>query len=289
MSPNRNHGKPLGGAFGNFKMGSEMAGAAFDAEQQYKSSLCEVLDSTKVNSRIFTNATKVITPPTEYLNRKRGSIFQKNVELNSIGKFVAPVFEKSQSDTENILKLLQDSFLTKHLTDNDRQTLANAMKQQHFEHDELIIKYGAIGDKYFVLSEGTVKVKVYEPGSLPSDPNLESLIKIEKQLSANPNMIGFGEIALLMNDKRTASVIAQGSCSCWVLSADVFKNIIAQNTLRKRSINLNYLNQVNLFKKLEIHEKMKLIDGLEVLQVKKGEFVFHEGEIGNQFFIIEEG
>lgn len=69
-----------------------------------------------------------MAPPTEYLNRKRGSIFQKNVELNQIGKFVAPVFEKSQDDTDSILHLLQDSFLTNSLTDNDRLTLANAMK-----------------------------------------------------------------------------------------------------------------------------------------------------------------
>jgi CRP-like cAMP-binding protein len=57
-------------------------------------------------------------------------------------------------------------------------------------------------------------------------------------------MIGFGEIALLLNDKRTASVIAIGEegCDTWVLSADVFKHIIASNTLRRRNINLSYLN-----------------------------------------------
>jgi CRP-like cAMP-binding protein len=40
-------------------------------------------------------------------------------------------------------------------------------------------------------------------------------------------MIGFGEIALLLNDKRTASVIAIDEVDCWVLTADVFKHIIA--------------------------------------------------------------
>ena len=181
--------------------------------------------------------------------------------------------------------------MTKHLTQKDHITLTNAMYSQHFTHEQLIIKYGDIGDKYFVLSKGTVKVKVYEPGTSPFDPELESKIKFEKILSAEKNMIGFGEIALLMNDKRTASVIAQGEsgCDCWVLSADVFKHIIAQNTLSRRNINLNYLNQVDLFKSLEIHEKMKLIDGLSILQLKKGEFVFHQGDVGEEFFIIEQG
>jgi cAMP-dependent protein kinase regulator len=104
-------------------------------------------------------------------------------------------------------------------------------------------------------------------------------------------MIGFGEIALLQNDRRTASIIAiedQG-CDCWVLSADVFKHIIAQNNLRRRGLNLTYLNQVELFKGLETYEKLKIIDGLKIQTFKQGEFVFREGEVGNEFFIIEEG
>jgi len=102
-------------------------------------------------------------------------------------------------------------------------------------------------------------------------------------------MIGFGESALLLNDRRTASVMAAGEepCQCWVLSADVFKQIIAQNALKKRSINLNYLNQVNLFRNLEVAEKMRLIDGLGTQEYQKGDFVFHEGDVGEEFFIIE--
>jgi cAMP-dependent protein kinase regulator len=120
---------------------------------------------------------------------------------------------------------------------------------------------------------------------------LEQKLTIEKELSAEPKMIGFGEIALLLNDKRTASVIATGESgsNCWVLSADVFKHIIAQNTLRRRGLNLGYLNHVQLFKNLETYDKMKLIDGLKQQLIPKGDFVFKEGDIGNEFFIIEQG
>ena len=40
--------------------------------------------------------------------------------------------------------------------------------------------YGDIGDKYYILATGEVTVKVYEPGTSPSDPCLESKIIIEK-------------------------------------------------------------------------------------------------------------
>lgn len=102
-------------------------------------------------------------------------------------------------------------------------------------------------------------------------------------------MIGFGEIALLMNSKRTASIIAKSDCQCWALTADVFKHIIAQNTLRRRNINLKNLDQVSLFKGLEQYEKLKLIDGLQMITFEKDKFVFHEGDTGDMFYIIESG
>ena len=61
-------------------------------------------------------------------------------------------------------------------------------------------------------------------------------------------MIGFGEIALLYNDKRTASVTALTECEAWVLSGDVFKHIIAQHSIRRRNISLEYLDKVEIFK-----------------------------------------
>ncbi len=48
------------------------------------------------------------------------------------------------------------------------------------------------------------------------------------------------------------------------MSADVFKHIIAQNNVRRRGLNLTYLNQVELFKSLETYEKLKIIDGLKI-------------------------
>lgn len=114
-----------------------------------------------------------------------------------------------------------------------------------------------MGSEYFVMAEGKVKVTVYKPGTNANDPALESHIAFEKFLETRPGhpdlgeMIGFGEIALLYNDKRTASITAVTDCQTWVLSGDVFKQIIALNSIRRRNISLEYLDKVDLFKPLE--------------------------------------
>ena len=105
----------------------------------------------------------------------------------------------------------------------------------------------------------------------------------------NDEMIGFGEIALLYNDKRTATITAISDCETWVLSGDVFKQIIALNSIRRRNISLEYLDKVELFQGLEKYDKLKLIDGLKVVNMAKGEYVFHQGDKGDHFYIIEEG
>jgi len=153
-----------------------------------------------------------------------------------------------------------------------------------------------MGSEYFVLGKGQVRVTVYEPNTDPNDPKLSEKIAIEKVLEVNVNfdgsvdeMIGFGEIALLYNDKRTASITAITDCETWVLSGDVFKQIIAANSIHRRNISLEYLDKVELFKSLERLDKLRLIDGLKMMQMGPGEFVFHQDDKGDHFFVIEEG
>ena len=69
----------------------------------------------------------------------------------------------------------------------------------------------------------------------------------------------------------------------------MFKAIIAAGAIQRRNISLQYLNNVDLFKGLEQYEKLKLIDGLKVVHVEADEYIFHEGDHGDHFYIIEEG
>lgn len=108
------------------------------------------------------------------------------------------------------------------------------------------------------------------------------------QQPADP-MIGFGEIALLYNDKRTASVTALTNCEAWVLSGDVFKHIIAAHSLQRRTLSLEYLDKVQLFKPLETYQRLKLIDGLKQATFQDKQFIFHKGDAGELFYIIEQG
>ena len=205
------------------------------------------------------------------------------------------MLEKPQADIDALCAIFKTSFLTSNLGPEQHLTLANSMHKRHFAIGECIIRYGDIGNEYYVMRWGTCKVTVYAEGTNPKALDLETKIKFMKTLKADPEgaeklpMIGFGEIALLYNDKRTASITAVTEVEAWVLKGDVYKSIVAAHSINRRNIQMQYLDKISLLKGLESYEKLKLIDGLKRCTFSAGDVLIREGDEGELFYIIEKG
>ncbi len=140
-------------------------------------------------------------------------------------EFVPPVYPKEEEQLTKLIDIFKNSFLTKNLSMYDLKLIADAMFLKSFERNDLIIKYGDLGHEYFLLDKGHVEVIVYKEGTDPNGQNLHKLIDFSKFMGPG---VGFGEIALMYNAKRTASVRAATNCEAWVLDGTVFKNIIVK-------------------------------------------------------------
>ena len=154
------------------------------------------------------------------------------------------------------------------------------MQLKNYQAGSNIITQGEIGDKYFILKTG--KCEVIFSGNHPNNPKINAT----KQLKEGD---GFGELALLYNDKRSATIHTLSDCECWVLGGRIFKNIVIKSVVQKRATELGFLDKVNLFKNLDRFEKLSLLDGLRTQWYNKGEVIVREGEIGDLFYIVEEG
>ena len=62
---------------------------------------------------------------------------------------------------------------------------------------------------------------------------------------------GFGELALIYNDKRSATIIATEDCETFVLDGTLFKKMVIQSTMVKRTSHAGFLNNIKLFDSLE--------------------------------------
>ena len=100
---------------------------------------------------------------------------------------------------------------------------------------------------------------------------------------------GFGEVALLYNAERTATIRCLTDTEVWCLDGQIFKKIIIKSSVDRRSTELGFLEKVDLLNKLDKFEKLKLIDGLKAQWFRSGDIVVREGDIGDLFYIVEEG
>lgn len=95
----------------------------------------------------------------------------------------------------------------------ERSKLGDAVREERFSDGDYIIRQGATGDVFYMLTEGTAKaVKRNE------------MEEVEvMQYTAG---MYFGERALLMNDLRAASVIATSNAQVLSLERSTFKRLL---------------------------------------------------------------
>ena len=104
------------------------------------------------------------------------------------------------------------------LSNTQLAKLADVLEEDFFQEGEHIIHQGGIGDTFFIINVGTVKV------TQKRDDKQEVCIRELKEGDY------FGEKALLENDKsnarRTANVIATSYVSCLTVDREHFRQLL---------------------------------------------------------------
>ena len=90
------------------------------------------------------------------------------------------------------------------------------IKFVQFEAGETVIEKDAPGDSFFVIYAGQVEVRV--PGFLGA-----------KVLSTMGPGDFFGELALILNQPRSASIVCMEATQCFMLDRADFAQLMAQN------------------------------------------------------------
>lgn len=99
----------------------------------------------------------------------------------------------------------------------------------------------------------------------------------------------FGELALLYNAPRAATIRAKSDCQLWVLDRNTFNFIVKDAAQRKRDKYENFLKGVPLLSSMDHYERSKLADAIKEEKFEAEDFIIRQGEAGNSFYFIVEG
>lgn len=164
------------------------------------------------------------------------------------------------------------------LDETELKIVVDAIEEIKGGPGDVIIKEGDQGDCMYVLEEGELDCTKVFPGN--TEPtHLKTFAPGE----------GFGELALLYNAPRAATIFAKTDYVIWKLDRDTFNNIVKDAAAKKREKYDSFLQQVEILKNLDAYERSKLGDAVREHNFKVNESIIKEGEEGDTFFLIAEG
>lgn len=124
------------------------------------------------------------------------------------------------------------SFSAESLDYYERLTVADALTPVEFNDGDIITNQGEAGDEFYIIEEGTAIVLQRRSEGTP----LEEVGRLGRSDY-------FGEIALLFNRPRAATVKAQGPLKCLKLDRDCFERLLGPcaDILKRNMENYNSL------------------------------------------------
>jgi cAMP-dependent protein kinase regulator len=199
-------------------------------------------------------------------------IFHKKIDLTP------RVIEKSESAKQKIRDRLLESFMFAHLDERDLVVVIDAMEEKIFEEKSTVIKQGDDGAELFLVGEGVLECfRIMKIGEAP------------KKLREYVHGEAFGELSLLYNAPRAATITAKSNSVLYSLDRDTFNLIVKESAQKKREKYESSIKHVSILESISVYERSQIADAIGEEQFKPGELVINQGDDGDVFYMISEG
>ncbi|CAD6192776.1 unnamed protein product [Caenorhabditis auriculariae] len=181
-------------------------------------------------------------------------------------------FNKSAGSKQMIRDAVHKNDFLKQLAKEQIIELVECMYEMRAREGQWVIQEGEPGDRLFVVAEGELQVS--REGQLLGKMRAGTVM---------------GELAILYNCTRTASVQALSDVQLWVLDRSVFQMITQRLGMERHAQLMNFLTKVAIFENLPEDRISKMADVMDQDYYGAGHYIIRQGEKGDTFFVINSG
>ncbi|CAG8686717.1 2230_t:CDS:2, partial [Cetraspora pellucida] len=182
------------------------------------------------------------------------------------------IHPKSEEVRKRINVATTLNLLFKYLDRETKEQVIDAMFEKTVQKNEIIITQGEEGDNFYVIEHGIFEIFV--------DDKLVLVVA---------DGGSFGELALMYNNPRAATVKAKTDGILWAVSRDDFRRTIVNAMNRQQKSYENFVTSIPFLSSLNKSEITKLAEALEPFNYEGGDTIITQGEPGEYFYIIEQG
>ncbi|XP_051932659.1 cAMP-dependent protein kinase type II-alpha regulatory subunit-like isoform X2 [Hippocampus zosterae] len=186
------------------------------------------------------------------------------------------VYPKTDEQRRRLQDACKDILLFKTLEQDQFSEVLDGMFEVQVKPQEHIIDQGDDGDNFYVIERGVYDIVVTKDG-------------VSACVGKYDNKGSFGELALMYNTPRAATIVAAQEGALWGLDRTTFHRLIVKNNAKKRRMYEAFVECVPLLKSLELSERMRIVDVLGARCFKDGERIIAQGDTADCFYIVESG
>jgi CRP-like cAMP-binding protein len=197
--------------------------------------------------------------------------------------FVPKKIDKDPKISELLKGIVSTNILFSSYAFDEQQAIVDAFDKEEIESDTFVIRQGENGEKFFVVEQGSVDIYVKNSSG-------------ENQKVGSPLASGssFGELALMYNTPRAASVKTSTNVKLWSIDRTTYRQIVVYYKAMRNKQYMEFLREVEikgsklgaLMNDSEL-EKMTLT--LERENFEPGDAIIRQGNTGDHFYIISNG
>jgi CRP/FNR family cyclic AMP-dependent transcriptional regulator len=166
---------------------------------------------------------------------------------------------------EQSISLLQETDLFKNLTPTEIGKVLMIAREVKFAKDDIVMKEGDFGDKLYIIRKGTVEVaKCLTMEGMGEQDITMGKNKVFTRLDASQHAV-FGEVALLEETKRTATIRAVTDCIFYEIRKDEFLQLAEENNQLGYRILLNLARIVSARLRKADEDTIKLTTALSII------------------------
>ncbi|XP_067125354.1 cAMP-dependent protein kinase type II regulatory subunit-like isoform X1 [Centruroides vittatus] len=213
----------------------------------------------------------------KYTRRKSVFAEQYNPEEDDDDEAEKIVHPKTDEQRQRLGEAIKDILLFRSLDQPQMQEVLDAMFERKVETGDVVIRQDDDGDNFYVIDRGIFNIYVKND-------------KGENVLVGKYNNSGsFGELALMYNMPRAATIEAASEGALWAMNRQTFRRIVLKSAFKKRKEYEQLLEKVPMLKTLENYERLNLCDALMPKTFQDGDRIIKQGDEAEEMYFVEDG
>lgn len=204
-------------------------------------------------------------------------------------QWVPPVYEKSLEEQKQLAEIIRTSRDSKlqmmfgSVQKHTFQQIIDAMSWKKVEEGESVIKEGDEGDFFYIVKSG--HFDIFQTRAVVGADAGKRPVKV---LEAGAGF-AFGELALLYNAPRSATVIATVPSELWCLERMAFRRLVVSSSQEQFNQHVEFLSRCDIFAELTSDQIASLAEVVQEEDFDEDEAILEQGDRDNKMYILRRG